>query len=287
MTSKPAESSYRLGDDRPRALPGSLFQQGPAVHANPWSYGSSALVNGGMLALLLCIGLQTRRPLPLPGQVGKTNLNNLSITAPKFDRWNGGNGGGTHDLLEPNLGRPPRFDRAPILPPQAPVLDNPRLPVNPAVALDLKLPDNPALPNLGVLHSANVIRLSNGPGGDAGMGSGQHGVYGPGSGPGPYGPGNGLYRPGVGGVSQPIPIVTPEAEFSDEARRAKYQGVCMVSVIVDAEGNPRNPRVVQALGMGLDEKAVAAVLGYRFKPARKDGKPVPVIITVAVNFHLL
>ena len=80
--------------------------------------------------------------------------------------------------------------------------------------------------------------------------------------------------------------MTPEAEFSDEARRNKYQGICVVFVIVDAHGYPRNPRVVQSLGMGLDEKALEAVQKYRFKPAMKDGKPVASMINVAVNFRL-
>ena len=66
-----------------------------------------------------------------------------------------------------------------------------------------------------------------------------------------------VYRIG-GGVSAPVPIFTPEAEFSDEARRAKYQGVCLISLIVDAQGNPQNPRVVRPLGMGLDEKELEA-----------------------------
>ncbi len=57
----------------------------------------------------------------------------------------------------------------------------------------------------------------------------------------------------------PQPLFTPEAEFSDEARRAKYQGEVMISLIVDAQGNPQNPHVVRPLGMGLDEKALEAV----------------------------
>jgi TonB family protein len=77
-----------------------------------------------------------------------------------------------------------------------------------------------------------------------------------------------------------------EAEFSDEARRAKYQGVCLIQLIVDVHGDPLNPRVQRALGMGLDEKAMEAVRKYKFKPAMKDGKPVPVMITVEVNFRL-
>jgi TonB family protein len=60
----------------------------------------------------------------------------------------------------------------------------------------------------------------------------------------------------------------------------------VISVIIDAQGNPQSPHVVRALGMGLDEKALAAVMRYRFKPAKKDGKPVAVRMIVEVNFRL-
>jgi TonB family protein len=179
----------------------------------------------------------------------------------------------------------------PLTPPQIPILDHPQLAIDPAIAVQIKLPDNPSLPNIGVHTSANVTLLSAGPGGPAGIGSGDRDGLGPGKGPG-YGPGsNGgaggdTYTAGVGGVTNPVPLVTPEADFSDEARRQKFQGVCMISLIVDSHGNPQNPRVVQPLGMGLDEKALEAVKLYRFKPATKDGKPVNARIWVAVNFRL-
>jgi len=159
------------------------------------------------------------------------------------------------------------------------------------VQKDITLPDNPNLPNIGVKNSANVTLASNGQGGGGGMGSGYGGGLGSGTGNG-YGPGTGgntgggVYRVG-GGVSAPVPIFTPEAEFSDEARRAKYQGVCLVSLIVDAQGNPQNVHVVRPLGMGLDEKALEAVRKYKFKPAMKDGRtPVPVLMSIEVNFRL-
>jgi len=95
----------------------------------------------------------------------------------------------------------------------------------------------------------------------------------------------GLFKVG-NGVSAPVPLNYIEAEFSEEARRKHFDGVCLVSVVVDAEGKPRNARVIRALGAGLDEKAVEAVNKYRFRPAMKDGVPVPVMITVQVNFKL-
>jgi TonB family protein len=89
------------------------------------------------------------------------------------------------------------------------------------------------------------------------------------------------------GVTAPVVIHTGVPQFSDEARKAKYQGLCIISLMVDETGVPRNPRVVRPVGMGLDEKALEAVKQYRFKPALKDGKtPVPVMITVLVNFRL-
>jgi TonB family protein len=97
---------------------------------------------------------------------------------------------------------------------------------------------------------------------------------------------DGVYKIG-NNISAPVILKLVEAKFSDQARRAKYQGVCVISLIVDAQGNPQNPRVIRALGMGLDENALEAVRKFKFKPAMKDGKtPVPVMITVEVNFRL-
>ncbi len=87
-------------------------------------------------------------------------------------------------------------------------------------------------------------------------------------------------------VSPPVVIHSVDAQFSDEARRAKYQGVCVISLIVDAQGNPQNIRIARSLGMGLDEKAIEAIRQYRFKPAIHRGKPVAVAIKIEVDFML-
>jgi TonB family protein len=87
-------------------------------------------------------------------------------------------------------------------------------------------------------------------------------------------------------MSPPRVTYSPPAEFSEEARAAKYQGTCILKLIVGADGNPRNIRVINPIGMGLDEKAVEAVRTWKFQPALKDGKPVAVEIAVEVDFHL-
>jgi protein TonB len=265
-----------------------------AVKSNPWAIGTATIANGGILAILILMGLSsTVNHLSKSPQGDKIHIRDFTLFAPSGAQTGGSDGGGSNELTDPITGRLPRQETMPIAPPQVPLLENPRLAVDPAITvpLEIKLPDNPLFPNIGVHKSPNVTLASGGPGAKAGIGTGSDGGDGPGKGPG-YGPGydhgigTSIYRAGIGGVSIPVPLLSPEAEFSDEACRNKYQGVCMISVIVDAHGYPQNPRVARSLGMGLDEKALEAVQRYRFKPAMKDGKPVPVMILVEVNFRL-
>jgi TonB family protein len=131
---------------------------------------------------------------------------------------------------------------------------------------------------------------SNGTGSGGGIGEGSGGGVGSGTGPG-FGPGHGggtgggAFRVG-GGVSAPKIIYQPDPEYSEEARKAKYQGTCVLWLVVGADGKPREIRVQRTLGLGLDEKAIEAVKTWRFEPALKDGKPVAVQINVEVSFRL-
>ncbi len=204
----------------------------------------------------------------------------------------GGGGGGDRDVLKASQGKLPKFSMKPQITPPAAVIRNlaPKLAVDPTVMVppDLKVAMN-SMPNLGDPKSTVVIP-SNGTGGGGGIGSGDGGGVGSGNGPG-VGPGwgggmgGGAYRPG-NGVSGPRVIYQTDPEFSEEARKAKYQGTCILGLIVDAEGRPTNIHVVTSLGMGLDEKAIEAVKEWKFEPGQKDGHPVPTTINVEVDFHL-
>jgi TonB family protein len=88
------------------------------------------------------------------------------------------------------------------------------------------------------------------------------------------------------GVTPPRVIHQTEPAFSDLARKEKYQGVVLVSIIVDKTGQPRNIRIVRPLGLGLDQKAVESISTWQFDPAEKNGEPVDMEISVEVNFHL-
>jgi TonB family protein len=89
-----------------------------------------------------------------------------------------------------------------------------------------------------------------------------------------------------GGVSAPVVLRSVDPEFTEQARQANFQGSVTLALIIDASGNPQNVRVTRHLGMGLDEKAVAAVQQYKFKPAMYQGHPVAVQIVVDVDFRL-
>jgi TonB family protein len=94
-----------------------------------------------------------------------------------------------------------------------------------------------------------------------------------------------IYHVG-GDVTAPKLVYVPDPEYTEQARRAKYQGVCVISTVVDAQGNPTHVQVVRQLGMGLDNKAVEAVKQYKFEPGMRLGKPVAVGVKIEVNFRL-
>ncbi len=98
--------------------------------------------------------------------------------------------------------------------------------------------------------------------------------------------GNGVYRTG-GAVLQPTLIFKEEAIYSQEALKAKLEGTVLLSIVIDSIGLPHQIQVVRPLGLGLDEKAIEAVMKWRFRPALKGGKAVAVQAQVEVNFRLL
>jgi TonB family protein len=88
------------------------------------------------------------------------------------------------------------------------------------------------------------------------------------------------------GIVAPRAIYMPGPEYSETARKAMYQGTCVLSLVVGSDGQPRDIKVTRALGKALDEKAVETVSKWKFQPATKNGQPVAVKIAVEVAFHL-
>ena len=106
-------------------------------------------------------------------------------------------------------------------------------------------------------------------------------------GPGASGTGGDGVDRGIIDATHPILIFKKDPEYSEEARKAKYQGTVVFSVEVNDSGQVTNIKVVRSLGLGLDEKAIEAVKQWKFRPGMKQGQAVTVQAQVEVNFRLL
>jgi TonB family protein len=89
-----------------------------------------------------------------------------------------------------------------------------------------------------------------------------------------------------GKKSPPRGISMPSPGYSDDARRIRCQGRVTLTVTVDRSGKVSDVQIAKPLGVGLDEKAVAAVKTWTFEPAIEDGNPVPASLQVVVGFRL-
>lgn len=271
----------------------TLFGEGYGVYrARPVAFVFSYIANVLIAGLLIWSGhwAVAHRQEIKQQVIGLVSDVSPYVLSPSKDEAGGGGGGGDRDKLQASKGSPPPFAREQITPPAVVVRnENPKLAVDPTVVGPPEL----RLPQTGVVGDplSNVLGPpSNGTGSGGGIGSGSGGGVGSGRGPG-VGPGQGggigggLYRVG-GGVSAPRVLYQPDPEYSEEARKAKFQGTVVLWLVVGADGRPRDIRVSRSLGMGLDEKAIEAVRTWRFDPARKDGQPVAVQIAVEVIFRL-
>ena len=289
----------------PNKLPPLQLTSRPVKVADMWgeyrfkksSAGVSLVIHAAALAGIVYLSIEGVKVVTQPVQqitlVAPQISDYVPISQKPHDTVGGGGGGGDHDKLVAPKGRLPKFAMQQITPPAMVIRnDNPKLAVEPTVVVppQVKLASAAAL-NFGDPKSALPAGpASNGTGMGGGIGSGSGGGIGSGTGPG-VGPGygggigGGVFRVG-GGVSAPRVLENPSPDYSEEARKAKYQGTVVLWLIVDANGKPRDVRVARSLGMGLDQKAIEAVRLWKFQPALKDGSPVAVQINVEVNFHL-
>ena len=288
----------------PKKLPPLKLESKPEPVRDIWGFydykKNGVLGSTGVHVLIVAVvvagALIERRLVKASPQTPKVTVTlvdpgDLPVLKPSKTQAGGGGGGGDRDVLQASKGKLPKFSMQQITPPVVVVRNpNPKLAVEPTIVIppQVQLASN-NMPNLGD-PMAHAVLPSNGTGAGGGIGSGSGGGVGSGKGPG-FGPGEGggvgggVFHVG-GGVSAPRTIYAPEPEFSEEARKAKYQGVCTLSLIVRSDGRPSDIRVLSSLGMGLDEKAIEAVKNWKFEPAMKDGHPVAVQIAVEVDFHL-
>jgi len=87
-------------------------------------------------------------------------------------------------------------------------------------------------------------------------------------------------------VTPPRQIHSPKPKYPKTERKARHEGTVALKLIVGADGVPLGITVSQTLSPDFDKAALDAVKEWRFSPAMKDGKPVPVAISMTIAFQL-
>ena len=255
----------------------------------------SFLLHCAAIAVILLTTQVTKSPVFRPHSVLLEPLNvpDFAAAAPHH---RGGGGGGARDDTPASAGRLPRAATREFTPPLLkPLVEHPQLQMEATILA----PADAQLPTINLaqfgLPNGDAGPPSQGPGARGGFGNGTQGGAGDGDGPGigpgknggtggdDFGPGGG----GAGRLTAPVVIWKPEPEYSEDARRARMQGVVVLSIEIDAQGHAQDISVIHGLGLGLDERAIASVKQWRFRAATRNGKPVPVRARVEVSFRLL
>jgi periplasmic protein TonB len=216
----------------------------------------------------------------------------------------GGGGGGKNQPAPPATGRMPETTRVQMVPPD-PENPKPLVPVEDllsqvaSVQMPIDIPQDQSLP-IGDIAPPNYS-MSSGPGSGGGIGTGRGtGVgsgtgagVGPGSGGGMGGGSGGGIGSGIGpyvvggGVKAPALLFDPKPNYTEEARKARIEGVVLLQLVVRKDGSTDSFKVLRGLGYGLDESAISTINNkWRFKPGTKSGVPVDVQILVEVSFRL-
>ncbi len=207
-------------------------------------------------------------------------------------RADAGGGGGMHAKTAASIGNLPTRALKQFL---APMVKSENL--NPILTIEPTIIANPeiGIPQLNLAQFGDPYGAIGPPSAGRGKGGGIGEGDGTGVGPG-VGAGAGPGREGgiasaqtgfLGSLTEPVLLWKAEPEYTDEARRAKIQGVVIVRVVIDARGQAQNMSVAQGLGLGLDERAIAAVQKWKFRPATRNGKPVSTNALIHLSFRLL
>ncbi len=272
----------------PKKLPPLVLESKPiavvdrmAVKRDPTSTAIAVVIHAVIIGLIVWVVGRKIVEITAPKQLNVVSLETpVRLPAPvKTIRMGGG--GGQKGPAPVSKGSPPKFSPVQITPPIAPPKIEAKLAVAPTIDVDPHLKMQTDMPNIGITNAPKVgVSMGNGNG--SGLGSGNGNGMGPGSG----GNTGGGFRQVGGSVSAPKVVSQVDAEFTEEARKAKYMGVAIVNVDIDERGIPVRVRVVSDPGMGLGEKAREAVMQFRFRPGMENGKPVKTEVQIQVDFHI-
>lgn len=247
----------------------------------------SALIHALAIVLILVIATSPHSPI--------TNLipvRDTTVYLPSTPRTTrDGGGGGQQSPLPVAKGQPPKSSpRVFTMPVMVRLIRETR----PLIEMPPEVLGPPSsVPEIDLAHVGNPNGPSGAPSGGPGQSGGLGEHKGPGAG-GKDGPGIGDGPGGnaIGGLprknsTRPELVSKTEPEYSEDARKAKIQGIVVLRIVVEASGQVSDIHVVHSLGLGLDERAIEAVRQWKFRPGTADGKPVSTTALVEVNFRLL
>ncbi|HKV61172.1 MAG TPA: energy transducer TonB [Candidatus Acidoferrum sp.] len=280
----------RIFPSSANGAPIHLVVQGKSARSNK-AHTVSALTHAAIIASLALVAIhppgRKLDPWPPTGKVPSVvpMPRDLLETLRGHNPSGGTSGGMGHDLLPPTQGNLPPRSSIQIVKPMIPQNQHPETPIPPTI-LDASAPRIlTPVENIGLPWMADQNNSSGrGKGNTIGEGPNNESMGNiPGSGVGIGGP-PGPYRPGVTG---PTCAYCPDPEYTDEAREAKLQGHVLLEVLVGADGRASQVRIVQGIGLGLDERAAQAIRGWKFVPAYDAGhRAVPSWVTIEAIFRL-
>jgi protein TonB len=88
-----------------------------------------------------------------------------------------------------------------------------------------------------------------------------------------------------GNIQAPQKVHNVNPTYPSIAQSARVQGVVIIEAIIGPDGAVQEARVLRSIPL-LDAAALDAVRQWRYTPTLLNGVPVPVIMTVTVNFTL-
>jgi len=279
----------RIFTSSANGAPIHLLRAEKSAHTSQ-AQGASILSHAVILGALAILALHPPGSKPDPLPLGGKIPSYIAVPSHFLDSLrghnpNGGSGSGSgHDLLPPTQGNLPPRSAIQLLKPTLPQNQNPELPIPPTI-LDPSAPRIlPSVANLGLPWMRDQNN-SSGPGKGNTIGNGPGDSIGssPGDQAGEGGP-PGFYQ---AGVVLPRCGYCPDPQYTDEAREAKLQGTVTLQVLVGADGRASQIRIARGIGLGLDDRAVQSVRGWKFIPARDAARrAVPAWVTVEAVFRL-
>jgi TonB family protein len=265
----------------------------------------SILTHGAVVLLIFLMVRVVEKPAPKNENVVFVNNPIVSPFEGDGRDGGGGGGGGKNQPAPPATGRMPETTRVQMIPPD-PENPKPLMPAEdlmaqvPSVQMPIDIPQDQSLP-IGDITAPPNHSMSSGPGSGGGIGTGRGtGVgsgtgagVGPGSGGGMGGGSGGGIGSGVGpyvvgnGVKPPEILAKPLPNYTEEARKARAEGVVMIEAIIRKDGSVDSFKVLRGLGYGLDESAINTIATkWRFKAGTLNGVPVDVRANIEVTFRL-